>query len=54
MKLMVEDLTDLQREKIGKCNSIGEFSLKMVQLYFIEEHKEEERELHRKVSTISR
>ena len=31
MKLMVEDLTDLQKEKIGKYNSIEEFSFKINQ-----------------------
>ena len=47
MKLIVEDLTDLQKEKIGKCNSIEELSLKMYQLYFIEEHKEEDNSIQR-------
>ena len=32
MELMFEDLTDLQMEKIGKCNSIEELSFKIKQL----------------------
>ena len=41
MELMLEYLTDIQKEKIGKCNSIGELSLKIDQIQFIEEHKED-------------
>ena len=49
MKLMVEDLADIQKEKIGKCNSIEELLLKINQLYFIEEHKEEDNSRERSV-----
>ena len=41
MKLMVEDLTDLQKEKIGKYNSIEELSFKINQLNLDEEQKAE-------------
>ena len=31
MKLVVEDMIDLQKEKVGKCNSIEELSFKINQ-----------------------
>ena len=45
MKLMVEDLTNLQKEKIGKYNSIEELSFKINQLNLDEEQKEEDKEV---------
>ena len=50
MKFMVEYLTGLQKEKIGKCNSIEELSLKIYQIYFIKEHKEEDNSKERSVN----
>ena len=41
MELMLEDLTDLQKEKIGKCNSAEELSFKINQLNEEQEAKDE-------------
>ena len=37
---MLEDITDLQKEKIGKCNSDGELLFKINQLNSDEEQEE--------------
>ena len=49
MKLMVEDLIDMQKKKIGKCNSIEEFSLKIDHLYSIEEQEAKDNSVKRLV-----
>ena len=49
MKVMVEDMTDLQKEKIGKCNSIEELSFKINQLKIDEEQKAKDNPIKRSV-----
>ena len=41
MELMLEYLTDFQKKKIGKCNSVEEFSFKINQLNLDEEQEVE-------------
>ena len=49
MKCMVEDLTDLRKEKIGKCNSIEELPFKINQLNLDEEQNAEENPIKRSI-----
>ena len=41
MELMLEDIIDLQREKIGKCSSTKELWLKIELIYSTNEDEEE-------------
>ena len=54
MKLVVEDLTDLQKEKIGKCNSIEELSFKINQLNLDKEQKAEDNPIKRSVQYLGK
>ena len=54
MELMLEDLTDLQKEKIGKCNSVEELSFKIHQLNLDEEQEAEDIPIKRSVQDPSK
>ena len=54
MKLMFEDLIDLQKEKIRKYNSIEELSFKINQLNLDEEQKEEDSPINRLVQDLGK
>ena len=54
MELILEYLTDLQKEKIGKCNSVEEFSFKIHQLNSDEEQEVEDNPIKRSVQDPSK
>ena len=54
MELMLEDLTDLQKEKIGKCNSAEELSFKIHQLNSNEEQEVEDIPIKRSIQDTSK
>ena len=54
MELMFEDITDLQKEKIGKCNSDGELLFKINQLNSDEEQEAEDIPSKRSVQDLGK
>ena len=51
---MLEDLTDLQKEKIGKCNSVKELFFKIHQLNSDEEQEVEDIPIKRSIQDPSK
>ena len=54
MDLIIEDIIDLQKEKIGKYNSIEELLFKINQINLVEEQKAEDNPIKRSVQYLSR
>ena len=54
MELMLEYLKDIQKEKIGKCNSVEEFLFKINQLNLDEEYEAEDNPIKRLVQDPGR
>ena len=54
MELMLKYLTDLQKEKIGKCNSVEELSFKIHRLNSNEEQEAEDIPMKRSVQDPSK
>ena len=54
MKLMLEYLTNLQKDKIGKCNSVEEFSFKINHLKLEEEQELEDNPIKRSLQDLGR
>ena len=51
---MLEDLIDLQKEKIGNSNSVEELLPKINQLYSLEEQKEKYSSIKRSVQDLGK
>ena len=54
MELMLEELRDLQKEKIGKCNSIEELLFKINQLNLDEEQEAKDIPMKRSVQDLGK
>ena len=54
MELMLEYLTDIQKEKIGKCNLVEELLFKINQLSLDEGQEAEDNPIKRSVQDLGR
>ena len=54
MELMLEYLIDIQKEKMGKCNSFEELSFKINQLNLDKEQEAEDNPIKRSVQDLGR
>ena len=54
MELMLGDLIDLQKEKMGKCNSVEELSFKINQLNLDEEQEAEDIPIKRSIEDMGK